>query len=145
MRRGVHEYDDYDSYEYYYCYYEKEDSYFLPYDVFAYSYEENMPYEGFSGQVIPDIYQHRQDHDLEKADYSELKDLDKKYGAEGPSVEVPDEEALEESEGSDGGDVAAFAAGAIVAAEFAASEEAAAEAALAAEADALDAEFADAS
>jgi hypothetical protein len=149
MRRGIHDYDDYDSYEYYYGYYDNKDSYFLPYDVFAYSYEESMPYEGFSGEVIPDIHEHRADHDLEKADYSEFKDLDKQYGALGPSDTVPDEEALESGSDSDGSDGAAaaagFAAGAVMASEMAAAQEAAQEAALAAEEASMEADFADAS
>jgi hypothetical protein len=144
MRRGVHDYDDYDSYEYYYCYYEDQDDDFLPYDVFAYSYEDNMPYEGFSGQVIPDIAEHREAHDLEKADYSGFKELEKQAGQE-PSDTVPDEEPLE-PDSSDVSDAAAmFAADAVMAGEMAASDEAAEEAALAAEEAAMDAEFADAS
>lgn len=142
MRRGIRDYDDYDSYEYYYDYYDDSDDYFLPYDVFAYSYDDSMPYEGFSGVVIPDIYEHRREHNLEKADYSEFKDLDKRARQEEfVGDTVPDEEPLEGDGGEvDAGDVVAgVAAGAFVASELAAAEEAAAieeaavEAAMAAE------------
>lgn len=81
MRRGIVEYDDYDSYDYYYDSYDDTDTAFLAYDVFAYSYEDPFPYEGFSGEVISDIREHREANDLEKADYSLLKGADKAMAA----------------------------------------------------------------
>jgi len=156
MRRGIADYDDYDRYDYYYAYYEEQDdSYLLPYDVFAYSYEERMPYEGFTGEVIDDIQDHREYHDLEKADYSDFKDLEKQYVNEEPVGDYENEEfggadfVDESGDGVSAGEAAvagAAAAGVAYVAmeEAAAAEEAAMEAAMAAEEAAAE-EFADAS
>lgn len=106
MRIGIADYDDYDDYDYYYESYQDRDDYMLPYDAFAYSADERMPYEGFSSEVISDIGTHRQECDLEKADYSFFKGLDKE---ERPDLDIDDSEAEVEIDDVDVGEAAAAA------------------------------------
>jgi hypothetical protein len=68
MNHNVYVYDSYDSYNNY-MYLDS----FLAYDAFSYRCEERMPYEGFSRDVISELDEYRDEHDQEKADYSEFE------------------------------------------------------------------------
>jgi hypothetical protein len=73
MHRNIFDYDAYDDYDYYLS--SVDD--FLPYDAFAWSSREPMPYEGFSRGVVREIAHHRAEHQQDRADYSAFRSADK--------------------------------------------------------------------
>lgn len=77
MVRRVHhnvvEYDRYDDYSHYLGGHVA----FLAWDAFAHGANTAMPYEGFTQQLIPAIAEHRAEHGLERASFSEYRALDR--------------------------------------------------------------------
>lgn len=72
MGQNIHSFDRYDVYD------QMHDiGYaFLAYDMFAYYSPERMPYEGFAREVFPHITSFREEHDLERADYTKFHEVE---------------------------------------------------------------------
>ena len=115
IHRNVYEYDHWDDFDLYLL--ATDD--FIPYDAFGYGADAPMPWEGFAREVIPDLDAFREQHDMEKKDYSMFKELGQQ-AQQGPSEEAGD--GGSEGGGDEGAGVgeaaAAGAAAAVVAAEL---------------------------
>ncbi len=72
MRSNISDYDRYD----HYSHYMDAQIAFLAYDAFNYGAHERAPYEGFSRGVVSELEDFRVEHDMERADYSDMKDVD---------------------------------------------------------------------
>ena len=70
MNHNIYTYDNYGAY----CCFMNMNNGFLAYDAFSYRQEERMPYEGFTSEVIGDISPYREEHDMEKADFSDFQE-----------------------------------------------------------------------